>query len=72
VGAETVKEAGCFSADPDEHVEHARKYIDLGFDHLIFHSAGPDQQAFIEGYGRDVLPKLRSRSKKSSKAPARK
>jgi coenzyme F420-dependent glucose-6-phosphate dehydrogenase len=72
VGADTIREAGCFSADPDEHVKHARKYIDLGFDHLIFHCAGPDQQAFIEGYGRDVLPKLRARSKGSSKAPARK
>lgn len=72
VGADTIREAGCFSADPDEHVKHARKYIDLGFDHLIFHSAGPDQQAFIEGYGRDVLPKLRARSKVSSKGAPRK
>jgi coenzyme F420-dependent glucose-6-phosphate dehydrogenase len=72
VGAETIREAGCFSADPEEHVKHARKYIDLGFDHLIFHSAGPDQQAFIEGYGRDVLPKLRRQSKGSSKAAQRK
>ena len=68
VGADTIREAGCFSANPDEHVKHARKYIEMGFDHLIFHSAGPDQQAFIEGYGRDVLPRLRTRSKGSSKA----
>jgi coenzyme F420-dependent glucose-6-phosphate dehydrogenase len=72
VGAEAIKKSACISADADEHVAYAQKYIDLGFDHLIFHSAGPDQQAFIEGYGRDVLPKLRARSKKSSKAPARK
>lgn len=72
VGNETIKEAGCFSADPDEHVKYAKKYIDMGFDHLIFHSAGPDQQAFIESYGRDVLPKLRGRSKESSNATARK
>ena len=72
VGADTIKEAGCFSADADEHVQHAQKYIDLGFDHLIFHSAGPDQQAFIEAYGRDVLPRLRERAEGSSKAPARK
>jgi coenzyme F420-dependent glucose-6-phosphate dehydrogenase len=72
VGAEAIKESSCISADPDEHVAYAQKYIDLGFDHLIFHSAGPDQQAFIEGYGRDVLPKLRQRSKRSSKAPVRK
>jgi coenzyme F420-dependent glucose-6-phosphate dehydrogenase len=72
VGADTIRHAGCYSADPDEHVKHAQKYIDLGFDHLIFHSAGPDQQAFIEGYGRDVLPKLRARAKGSSKTAPRK
>jgi coenzyme F420-dependent glucose-6-phosphate dehydrogenase len=59
VGSDTIRQAVCLSADPAEHVRMARRYIELGFDHLIFHSAGPDQRAFIEGYGRDVLPKLR-------------
>lgn len=59
VGAEAIREAGCLSSDADEHVRMAQHYLELGFDHLIFHSAGPDQRAFIEGYGRDVLPKLR-------------
>jgi hypothetical protein len=35
----------------------------MGFDHLIFHSAGPDQRAFLDGYGRDVLPRLREASR---------
>ncbi len=59
VGADTIKQAVCISADPEDHLEAARKYLELGFDHLIFHSAGPDQKAFIQGYGRDVLPRLR-------------
>jgi coenzyme F420-dependent glucose-6-phosphate dehydrogenase len=59
VGADTIKQAACISADPAEHVKMARQYIDLGFDHLIFHSAGPDQRAFIQAYGREVLPRLR-------------
>ncbi|HEX2828301.1 MAG TPA: TIGR03557 family F420-dependent LLM class oxidoreductase [Burkholderiales bacterium] len=59
VGADTVKKAACISGDPAEHVKYARQYIELGFDHLIFHSAGPHQRGFIESYGRDVLPKLR-------------
>ena len=65
VGADVIKEAVCISADPNAHIKLARRYIDMGFDHLIFHSAGPDQRAFLEGYGRDVLPELRegSRSK---------
>jgi coenzyme F420-dependent glucose-6-phosphate dehydrogenase len=60
VGADAVKQSVCISANPEEHVKLAEKYIALGFDHLIFHSAGPDQKAFIEGYGRDVLPRLRN------------
>jgi coenzyme F420-dependent glucose-6-phosphate dehydrogenase len=59
VGSDAISESICISADPDVHVKFARHYIDLGFNHLIFHAAGPDQRAFLEGYGRDVLPRLR-------------
>jgi coenzyme F420-dependent glucose-6-phosphate dehydrogenase len=68
VGADTIAETACISNDPDDHVVFAKKYIDLGFDHLIFHSAGPDQRAFIEGYGRDVLPRLRGMGRKTKAA----
>ncbi|WP_353648528.1 glucose-6-phosphate dehydrogenase (coenzyme-F420) [Nakamurella sp. A5-74] len=47
------------SADPDEHVEKIKTYIDLGFKHLVFHAPGPDQARFLELYGAEVLPKLR-------------
>jgi coenzyme F420-dependent glucose-6-phosphate dehydrogenase len=60
VGADTIRQSVCLSADADEQVENARRYIDLGFDHLIFHCGGPDQKAFIESFARDVLPRLRS------------
>ncbi|HSE88772.1 MAG TPA: hypothetical protein VLJ79_21320 [Candidatus Binatia bacterium] len=63
------KEAVCMSTDPKDHIDLARRYIDMGFDHLIFHSAGPDQRAFLEGYGRDVLPRLRQLTRSKS-APA--
>ena len=66
VGADVIKEAVCISADPKDHIDLARRYIDMGFDHLIFHSAGPDQRAFLEGYGRDVLPRLREDSRAKS------
>ena len=71
VGSEIIKEAVCISADSRDHIELAERYIDLGFDHLIFHSAGPDQRAFLEKYGREVLPQLRrAREFKSDEAPA--
>ncbi len=60
VGAETLKKGGCFSANPEDHIKFAQQYIDIGFDTLIFHSAGPDQRGFIDRYARDVLPHLRS------------
>jgi coenzyme F420-dependent glucose-6-phosphate dehydrogenase len=61
VGNDTVKKAACISADPEEHVKFARQYVELGFDHLIFHSAGPDQRGFVERYGREVLPLMRKK-----------
>ncbi|MGO1307880.1 MAG: glucose-6-phosphate dehydrogenase (coenzyme-F420) [Microbacterium gubbeenense] len=48
------------SDDPDEHISQIQRYIDLGFNHLVFHDPGHDQADFLELYGREVLPKLRS------------
>ncbi len=59
VTAEAVKKASCVSSNAEDHIQFAQQFIDLGFDHLIFHSARQDQQAFIKAYGRDVLSKLR-------------
>jgi coenzyme F420-dependent glucose-6-phosphate dehydrogenase len=59
VGADTLKQKACISPDPEAHRRFAQQYVDLGFTHLFFHSAGPDQRAFLERYGRDVLPRLR-------------
>ena len=56
VGADIIKQTVCISADPRDHIKLAQRYIDMGFDDLIFHSAGPDQRAFLEAYGREVLP----------------
>jgi len=47
------------STDPDEHVERIRPYVDLGFNHLVFHAPGPDQARFLKLYGEEVLPRLR-------------
>lgn len=70
VGSDTVKESVCISADPEDHIRFTQKYIDLGFDHIIFHSAGPDQRAFIESYGKHVLPPLRQRWQAKARSAA--
>jgi coenzyme F420-dependent glucose-6-phosphate dehydrogenase len=47
------------STDPDEHVEKIKTYLDLGFNHLVFHAPGPDQAKFLRLYGAEILPRLR-------------
>ncbi|HJQ44043.1 MAG TPA: glucose-6-phosphate dehydrogenase (coenzyme-F420) [Jatrophihabitantaceae bacterium] len=48
------------STDPDEHVERIKTYVDLGFNHLVFHAPGPDQEKFLRLYGAEILPRLRA------------
>jgi coenzyme F420-dependent glucose-6-phosphate dehydrogenase len=47
--------------DPAECVERILPYVDLGFDHLVFHGPGGDQRRFLEQFSADVLPLLRAR-----------
>ena len=49
------------SDDPDEHVEQIATYVGYGFDHLVFHFPGKDQEAAIARYGELILPRLRAR-----------
>ena len=49
------------SSDADEHVEQIATYIDYGFDHLVFHFPGDDQEAAIARYAELILPRLRAR-----------
>ena len=48
------------STDPDEHVEKIKSYLDLGFNHLVFHAPGPEQAKFLRLYGEEILPRLRN------------
>jgi coenzyme F420-dependent glucose-6-phosphate dehydrogenase len=47
------------SSDPDDHVAAIARYLDLGFNHLVFHAPGPDQSRFLKLYGSEILPRLR-------------
>jgi coenzyme F420-dependent glucose-6-phosphate dehydrogenase len=46
------------SSDPDEQVERIRPYVELGFNHLVFHAPGPDQARFLKLYAEQVVPRL--------------
>jgi len=49
------------SSDPDEHIEQLRPYVELGFNHLVFHSPTNDQARFLDLYGKEILPRIRKR-----------
>jgi len=49
------------SDDPEEHLEQLRPYVELGFDHLVFHAPGNDQARFLKLYGSQILPRIRER-----------
>jgi coenzyme F420-dependent glucose-6-phosphate dehydrogenase len=48
------------SSDPEEQVEQIRRYVEMGFSHLVFHAPGPDQARFLRLYAGQVLPRLRA------------
>ncbi len=50
------------SNDIEEHIRRAREYIKLGFSIIYFQSSSPDEEKFIETYGKKVLPHLKTSS----------
>jgi coenzyme F420-dependent glucose-6-phosphate dehydrogenase len=49
------------SDDPEEVVEKIGWYVELGFEELIFHLPGEDQQRQLDAFAGDVLPLLKAR-----------
>jgi len=42
--------------DPQEHIEALQKFVAAGFDEIYIAQIGPDQEAFLQFYQREVLP----------------
>jgi coenzyme F420-dependent glucose-6-phosphate dehydrogenase len=59
VRIENFKNRVLISPDPDAHRAHIQHYIDLGFDEVYVHNVGRNQEAFLDMYGREVVPHLR-------------
>jgi coenzyme F420-dependent glucose-6-phosphate dehydrogenase len=49
------------SSDPEEHIEQLKPYLELGFNHLVFHAPGNDQSRFLQLYASQILPRIRER-----------
>lgn len=49
------------SSDAVEAVERIARYVELGFNHLVFHGPGQDQARFLTLLGERIAPALRAR-----------
>jgi coenzyme F420-dependent glucose-6-phosphate dehydrogenase len=58
------------SDDPDEVVEKIAPYVEVGFQHLVFHGPGQDQERFLRQFCAEVLPKLHDRFGVAAKVSA--
>lgn len=58
VRAEDFRGRMVISSDTDEHRASIQKFVDVGFDRIYLHNVGRNQRAWVEVFGREVLPKL--------------
>ena len=56
---EQVAKRWVVASRPEDVVEALRTYTDLGFDHLVVHGPGDDQERFLSTFAEQVLPGLR-------------
>ena len=56
---EQVAKRWVVASRPEDVVEALRFYTDLGFDHLVVHGPGHDQERFLSTFAEQVLPGLR-------------
>jgi coenzyme F420-dependent glucose-6-phosphate dehydrogenase len=48
--------------NPQTHIDAIRRCIDGGYDHVCIHQVGPNQDAFMAFYAREVLPRIANTS----------
>ena len=56
---EQVASRWIVASDPAAALDLIKPYVDLGFNHLVFHGPGHDQSRFLSSFAADVLPGLR-------------
>lgn len=60
VGDESMEKLFIISSRPEDHLRKLQEYLKLGFTHLVIHSISPNEERFLEAYGKHVLPSLKS------------
>ena len=56
---EQVASRWIIATTPEEVVDAVRPYVAAGFDHLVFHGPGHDQEQFLTTFGTELLPVVR-------------
>jgi coenzyme F420-dependent glucose-6-phosphate dehydrogenase len=56
---EQVAKRWIVASDPADAVSQIQPYVDAGFNHLVVHGPGHDQERFLTQFTEDVLPLLR-------------
>jgi coenzyme F420-dependent glucose-6-phosphate dehydrogenase len=56
---EQVASRWIVATTPDEVVDAVRPYVEAGFDHLVFHGPGHDQEQFLTSFSDEVLQGVR-------------
>lgn len=57
---EQVARRWIVASRPDDAIAQIKQYVDAGFDHLVVHGPGNDQERFLRTFGEQVLPGLRA------------
>ena len=60
VTEEMIAERVVCGPDLDRITKGIQEYVDAGYDRVYLHQIGPDQEAFIETVGREVLPRVKA------------
>lgn len=58
IASESLKDEFLITTKPEDFTETIQTYLDCGFDHIVFQSSSPDQQAFCEMMAEDVMPQF--------------
>ncbi|MBA4141002.1 MAG: TIGR03885 family FMN-dependent LLM class oxidoreductase [Segetibacter sp.] len=58
VTIEDIKKKILVSSNIQQHIDSLKDYAALGFEKIILHNVGRNQEEFIEVFGEKVLPKL--------------
>jgi G6PDH family F420-dependent oxidoreductase len=61
ISADAIAELVSCGPSPERHLEMIERYVKAGYDHLILVQVGPEQDAFLDFFARELAPRLRQR-----------